>query len=503
MPLFNSVISWIMKKRMHQIELFVRYPHDVQEEWFQRLISEARYTEWGKHYDYSSIKTRQQFRERVPVSTYEDLQPYIERIRKGEQNILWNTEIRWFAKSSGTTAGKSKFIPVSSEAIEETHFRGGKDLLSFYCTNFPQTRLFDGKGLGLGGSHYINEYDNESFYGDVSAIIIQNLPFWAQISRTPNMEVALMDQWEEKIERMADITINDNVTSLAGVPSWGLLLLQRVLEKTGKTNIRDVWPDFEAVFHGGVNFAPYRQQFAKILPPDINYVENYNASEGYFGIQDRLNSNELLLMLDYGIYYEFMPMTEVEKENPKTLTLEEVETGENYAMVISTNSGLWRYMIGDTIRFTSKNPYRIQITGRTRHFINAFGEELIVDNAERALEIACNKTGAVINEYTAAPRYLGEKEKAAHEWLIEFHREPDDLMFFTETLDTALKSINSDYEAKRYKSMMLELPEIHKVKKDTFYLWLKNKGKLGGQNKVPRLSNNRNYIEEIKKMAGL
>ncbi|MCF8217775.1 MAG: GH3 auxin-responsive promoter family protein [Bacteroidales bacterium] len=500
MPLINSLISWFMKKRMHQIELFVRYPHNVQEEWFQRLIREARYTEWGLKYDYSGIKNREQFRERVPINTYDDLKPYIDRIRKGEQNILWNTDIRWFAKSSGTTAGKSKFIPVSTEAIEETHFRGGKDLLSFYCTNYPDTKLFDGKALGLGGSHYINEFDNESFYGDVSAIIIQNLPFWAEFSRTPNMDVALMDQWEEKIEKMAEITSKENVTNLAGVPSWGLILLHRILEKTGKSNILDVWPNFEAIFHGGVNFVPYRNQFEKISSPGINYIENYNASEGYFGIQDQKNSNELLLMLDYGIYYEFMPISEIEKENPKTLTLEEVETGVNYALIISTNAGLWRYMIGDTIRFTSKNPYRIQITGRTKHFINAFGEELIVENAENALDVACQKTGSIIKEYTAAPVYLGDNQQAAHEWIIEFEKQPENFNFFKEALDNALKAINSDYEAKRYNDLMLQAPIIHSVEQGTFYNWMKKRGKLGGQNKVPRLSNNRDYVDEIKKM---
>ncbi|MCF8330820.1 MAG: GH3 auxin-responsive promoter family protein [Bacteroidales bacterium] len=503
MPIFNSLISWFMKKRMHQIELFVRYPHDVQEEWFQQLIKEARYTEWGRKYDYSTIRNRDQFQERVPISTYDDLKPYIDRIRKGEQNILWNTEIRWFAKSSGTTAGKSKFIPVSTEAIEETHFRGGKDLLSFYCTNYPDTRLFDGKALGLGGSHYINEYDNMSFYGDVSAIIIQNLPFWAEFSRTPNMEVALMDKWEEKIERMAEITIKENVTNLAGVPSWGLLLLQRVLDKTGKSNIGEVWPNFEALFHGGVNFVPYRDQFEKIVPENLHYVENYNASEGYFGIQDQKESDELLLMLDYGIYYEFLPMSELDKENPKALTLDQVETGVNYALIITTNAGLWRYLIGDTVRFTSKNPYRIQITGRTKHFINAFGEELIVENAENALDIACRKSGAIINEYTAAPVYLGDNQKAAHEWLIEFEKKPENCDYFKDTLDNALKSINSDYEAKRYNDILLQPPIIQPLDDGIFYKWMKMRGKLGGQNKVPRLSNNRNYVDEIKSIAGL
>lgn len=491
-----------MKKRMHQIEQFIRHPHDTQEDWFQRLIYEARYTEWGEKHGFSDIKSRAQYRERVPLTSYEDLQPYIERIRRGEQNILWNTDIRWFAKSSGTTAGKSKFIPVSNEAIEETHYRGGKDMLSFYCNNYPSTQLFSGKSLGLGGSQYVNEYDSESFYGDVSAIIMRNLPFWAEFSRTPSMEVALMDKWEEKIGRMAEITVKENVTSLAGVPSWGLLLLQTILEYTGKDNISQVWPQFEALFHGGVNFAPYKNQFDKILPKNINYIENYNASEGFFGIQDQKDSNELLLMLDYGIYYEFLPMEELGKDQPKTLTLEEVQTHTNYALIISTNGGLWRYLIGDTIRFTCKNPYRIQVTGRTKHFINAFGEELIIDNAEKALEIACHKTDAIINEYTAAPLYQDDNQKASHEWIIEFHKQPHSLESFIHELDSALKDINSDYEAKRYKNMLLQKPLLRPVKSGTFYQWMKKRGKLGGQNKVPRLSNNREYVEDIRKTTG-
>lgn len=503
MPILNSFISWIMKKRMHQIELFVKYPHDVQGEWFQRLINEARNTEWGKKYDYANIKNREQFRQRVPITTYETLKPYIDRIRKGEQNVLWNTEIRWFAKSSGTTSGKSKFIPVSRESLEETHFSGGKDLLSFYCTNYPDTKLFEGKSLGLGGSHYINEYNNESFYGDVSAIIMRNLPFWAEFSRTPNMEIALMDEWEEKIEKMADFTIKENVTNLAGVPSWSLLLLNRILEKTGKFHIREIWPNFEIMFHGGVNFVPYRGQFDKIMPPDIHYMENYNASEGYFGIQDMKDSKELLLMLDYGIYYEFMPLDELDKENPKTLALDEVETGVNYALIISTNAGLWRYLLGDTVQFTSKNPYRIQITGRTTQFINAFGEEVIVDNAEKALETACDKTGAIANEYTASPIYFGNNQQASHEWLIEFEKKPESYEFFIETLDNALKTLNSDYEAKRYKDMILQQPVVRAMPENTFYQWMKSRGKLGGQHKVPRLSNDRQYVDDIRKMAGI
>ncbi len=499
MALINSVLSWLMKKRFHQIELFMKYPLEVQEEWFKKLISQARDTEWGKKYDYASISSVEEFKARVPVNTYETLKPYIDRLRKGEQNILWGSEIKWFAVSSGTTAGKSKYIPVSTESLEECHYNVGKDMLSIYCNNYPDTYIFDGRGLAMGGSHKITEINNENYYsGDLSAIIVQNLPYWAEFIRVPKRSVALMDEWESKIEKMATSTINHNVTNILGVPSWTLLLLRRILEITGKDNILDVWPNLEAFFHGGVNFAPYRKQFEQIIPSEqMHYMETYSASEGFFGLQDQIDSDELLLMLDYGVFYEFMPMDRLGTENPVTLSLNEVETETNYAMVISTNGGLWRYIIGDTVKFTSLNPYRIKITGRTVNFINAVGEELIIDNAEKALAIACRKSNAIINEYTAAPVYFKEGENAAHEWLIEFEKEPDNIDFFSETFDNALKSLNSDYEAKRYHNMVLREPVIRIIPKGIFYRWLKLKDKLGGQHKVPRLSNDRRYVDEI------
>lgn len=498
MALMNSVIMWFMKKRIHQIELFMKYPHEVQEELFDKLITTAKDTEWGKKYDYKSIVSLKEFKERVPVSDYDNLKTYIDRHRKGEQNVIWPTDIKWFAKSSGTSADKSKFIPVSSESLEECHFKGGKDLLSLYCHNNPDTLLFDGKSLGLGGSHHINEYNTESFYGDLSAILLQNLPFWVEIIRTPNLQIALMDKWEIKIEEMAKATIKENVTNLSGVPSWTLLLMKKILEITGKKDISEVWPNLELFVHGGVSFKPYREQFKSLIrSPKMNYLETYNASEGFFGIQDRNNANDMLLMLDYGILYEFMPLEELDNPYPKTLTLEQVELNTNYALIITTNAGLWRYLIGDTIKFTSLDPFRIQVTGRTKHFINAFGEELIVDNADQALAIACEKSNAIVRDYTAAPIYLDENNAAAHEWLIEFEKLPENIDYFVEVFDNALKSLNSDYEAKRYHNMLLKLPIVRVLKPNTFYEWLKQKGKLGGQHKVPRLSNERKIVEEV------
>ncbi len=499
MALINSFISWVMKKRIHQIELFKKYPHEVQAEWFKKLIQAAKNTEWGKKYDYASLNSPDEYRNRIPINDYSALKPYIERLMKGEQKLLWPSDIKWFAKSSGTTSDKSKFIPVSQESLEECHFKGGKDMLSIYCTNHPDTLLFDGRGLALGGSHKISEINTDEYYvGDLSAIIIQNLPFWAEFIRVPKRRVALMDQWEIKIEEMAHATIPHNVTSISGVPSWTMLLLKKILEITGKNNILDVWPNLEAFFHGGVSFLPYREQFNYIIPSGrMRYFETYNASEGFFGIQDLTESSELLLMLDYGIFYEFLPMDQLNDPAGKTLLLGEVEKYVNYAMIISTNAGLWRYMIGDTVKFTSLNPYRIEITGRTKNFINAFGEELIIDNAEKALAIANNKCGSSVTDYTAAPVYFDKNENGAHEWIIEFELAPKNIEYFTETFDNALKSLNSDYEAKRYKNMILKAPIIREAPKNTFYNWMKSRGKLGGQNKVPRLSNNRKYVEAI------
>lgn len=498
MAILDSLLTWFMKKRIHQIELFMKYPHDVQEEWFQSLISSAEATEWGKKYDYNSILTPEEFKNRVPIQDYNSLKPYIDRMIKGEQNILWPSDIKWFAKSSGTTADRSKFIPVSEESLTECHFQGGKDMLTIYFNNKPESQIFCGKSVVLGGSSQINSFSSDSYYGDLSSILLRNLPFWAEFKRTPNLEVTLLPDFEEKIEKVANITIHENVTNLAGVPTWNIVLAKKILEITGKNNLLEVWPNLEFYTHGGVSFKPYREQFKKLIPSDnMYYLENYNASEGYFALQDLPDSEELLLMLDYGIYYEFLPIENLYDENPQTLGLHQVELNKNYALIISTNAGLWRYMIGDTIKFVTLSPYRIQITGRTKQFINTFGEELIVDNAEDAIKKASESTRAIVKDYTAGPIYFKEGEAGAHEWIIEFEQQPDNFETFCKILDQTLREINSDYDAKRYKNMALQFPVIHNAPAYTFFQWMKSKGKLGGQNKVPRLSNNRDYLEPI------
>ena len=503
MAIINSILSWVMKKRIHEVELFMKYPTEVQNELFEYLIKQGKDTEYGRKYQFGSIKSPREFSQRVPVVNYEELFPYISRIMQGEQKLLWPSEIRWFAKSSGTTNAKSKFIPVSPEALDDCHFKGGKDLLSIYFNNNPDSKLFDGKGLAIGGSQQINQFDPSlnSYYGDVSAVIMKNLPLWAQFVRTPSLDIALMDEWEEKIEKMAEATADENVTSISGVPTWTILLLQRILEIKGESKIHQVWPNLEVFIHGAVAFPPYKSLFQTLIgDSSMHFLETYNASEGFFGIQDSFASDELLLMLDYGIYYEFIPFENIQEENPTTVGLEDVELNKSYAMVISTNAGLWRYKIGDTVRFTSLNPFRIKITGRTKHFINAFGEELVIENAETAITEACRQTGAEINNFTAGPVYLTGNSKGGHEWIIEFAREPNDRDKFLNVLDSTLIASNSDYESKRYKSLALQKPIIHYVPHGTFYHWMKRRGKLGGQNKVPRLANNREYIDDIREM---
>jgi hypothetical protein len=480
------------------MDLFRKYPAEVQYDTFQKLINRAEDTEWGKKHNFKSVGNIRDFQSSMPVQTYDDVKPYVDRLRQGETNLLWPGEIKWFAKSSGTTNDKSKFIPVSLEALKECHFKGGKDVLAIYCQNNPETRIFSGKQLTLGGSHKIDNFSNQSYYGDLSAILIENLPFWTDFIRTPSQETALLEKFEEKLDRIAGETLRENVASLAGVPSWNLVMLKYMLERTGKSNILEIWPSLELFMHGGVSFSPYREQFKKLIPSDnMHYLEAYNASEGFFAIQDDLNSNDMLLMCDYGIFYEFIPIEELGKPNPAALSISDVETDKNYALLISTNSGLWRYMIGDTIKFTSLYPHKIIISGRTKHFINAFGEEVMVDNADKALRIACDKTGAEISDYTAAPIYMTEHHQGGHEWIIEFAVPPDDIDYFTTLLDHALMSINSDYEAKRYRNLTLNKPVVHVAREGCFYRWLQEKGKLGGQNKVPRLSNDRKYLEEL------
>jgi len=503
-PFINSIASWFMTKRMHQIELFMRYPLEVQHEWLFKLISSATETEFGIKHGFGDIQSLEAFRERIPLQDYESLKPSIERLRRGEQNILWNTEVKWFAKSSGTTNDKSKFIPLSQESLEECHYRGGKDMVSIHCNNYPEAQLFTGKNLALGGTLNKDVFDNyESYHGDVSAIIIQNLPMWAEFLRAPSLEIALLGNWDEKLEKLTQSTINENVTSVAGVPSWMLILFKKILENTGMKTISDVWPNLEVYFHGGVSLVPYKEQFSSIFRSSkVKYLELYNASEGFFGIQDQKDSDELLLMLDYGIYYEFQTSEEWVRENGKTLSLDEVKTDTNYALIITTNAGLWRYKLGDTIKFTSLHPFRFRISGRTKHFINAFGEELMIDNAEMALKIACERTYSAMLDFTAAPVYMDDGNTGAHEWLIEFERIPERAEFFVEVLDNTLKTLNSDYEAKRFNNYALRQPIVHFLKPGSFYNWLKERGKLGGQNKVPRLSNERKYVEEIMKLCG-
>lgn len=497
LPIVNSIISWFLKKRIHQIELFLKYPNDVQNELLLKLVHTARKTEFGESYAFSTIKNYEEFTKNVPIHKYESIAPLIERCRKGEQNVFWPTPIKWFAKSSGTTNAKSKFLPVSNEALEYCHMKAGKDMLCLYLHNNLETKLFTGKGLKLGGSSAIYE-DNNSYFGDLSAILTENLPFWADYSSAPSQEVSLMAEWETKMEAIIDETIHENITSLVGVPSWMLVLLNRVLERTGKNHILEVWPNLEVYFHGGVNFNPYREQYKKLIPKkDFQYFETYNASEGFFALQDINGSKELLLMLDYGIFYEFIDMKNYKGEASETISLSNVKKGVDYALIITTNSGLWRYLIGDTIRFTSLQPYRIKITGRTKHYINVFGEELNIENVEDALKITCEKTDALITEYTVGPIFMEDKKSGGHEWIIEFIKPPKNMNYFTEILDNSLKAINSDYEAKRYNSMTLAMPKIHVAQKDLFYKWLKKKGKLGGQHKVPRLSNSRAFIEEL------
>ncbi len=499
-PLFNSIASWLLKKRYHQIELFLKYPEEVQEEVLQQLLDIAEDTEIGKAFDFESINSYETFRERVPIRSYEAIEPLIERNRRGEQNILWPTSIKWFAKSSGTTNAKSKFIPVSSEALEDCHYKSGKDLLCLYLNNNENSQLFTGKSLRLGGSKELYE-DNGSFFGDLSAILIDNMPLWAEFSSTPSSKVSLMSEWESKLRAIIKESTQENVTSLAGVPSWMLVLLNNVVETTGKDHLFQVWENLEVYFHGGVSFNPYKEQYKNLLPrKSFKYYEIYNASEGFFAIQDRNNADDLLLMLDYGIFYEFIPMDVYGTESQKAIPLWEIEIGKNYAIIITTNSGLWRYKIGDTIRFTSKNPYRIKVTGRTKHHINVFGEELIIENAEEALKSVCKKTGSEIKDYTAGPVFMAGKEKGAHEWIIEFRKPPEELDYFIEVFDNTLKSLNSDYEAKRYNNITLKMPKVHVARENLFYDWLKQNDKLGGQHKIPRLSNKREYVDELLQM---
>lgn len=497
MKLLSPAISSLARLRSWRIDAWKNNPVDAQREVLQDLVTAAQYTELGRRYHYDRLFSVKSFKEAVPIHEYEDLKPYIERIMQGEQGLLWNTPIYWFAKSSGTTSDKSKFIPVSEESLHDGHYRASKDVLSLYYLRRPDSDLLTGKGLIIGGSHTINPLNDEAQYGDLSAVLLQNSPFWGHWLRTPHLEIALMDEWESKIEKLAESTIKENVTSLSGVPTWTLVLFKRILQLTGCKTIAEVWPSLELYMHGGVSFTPYRDQFASIIGREIQYLDMYNASEGFFAAQDDPAEPGMLLFTDHGVFMEFMPVEEYGSASPRTIGLKDVEIGRHYAPVISTNAGLWRYLLGDTIEFTTLRPFRVKVSGRLKHFINAFGEELIVDNTDRALAEACQQTGAIVNDYTAAPVYFNEKMKGAHQWLIEFEKAPSDLAVFTTVLDKALQQVNSDYEAKRYRDLALQLPQIQLLAQGTFSRWLRQKGKLGGQHKVPRLSNDRKLVEEI------
>jgi len=497
LKLLSPVISRLARMRLRGVENWISFPISAQRNVLQHLVTQAQYTEFGRKYKFSRLFTVKDFKERVPIHEYDDLKPYIQRMMAGEENILWNTPINWFAKSSGTTSDKSKFIPVSEESLKDIHFKGSKDVLTNYYKNFPDSDLLTGKSLVVGGSHQVNSLDEDIQYGDLSAVLMQNTPFWGHWIRTPELSIALLDEWESKIEQLARNTIHENVTSLAGVPTWTIILIKRILEISGKKTLKEVWPNLELYMHGGVSFTPYRDQISKLIGTPINYLEMYNASEGFFAAQNMPDDEGLLLYTDHGIFYEFLPVEEYGKTNCKTIGLKQVELNKNYAPVITTNGGLWRYLLGDTIEFTSLHPFKIKVTGRLKHFMNAFGEEVIVDNADKAIAIASQKTNAIVKDYTAAPVYFTENNNGAHEWLIEFETQPEDLKFFTLELDKALKSLNSDYEAKRYKDIALGLPIVHALQRNIFNKWLKSQGKLGGQHKVPRLSNERKMIEEI------
>ena len=499
MAFINTILGLFTQKRLAQIDYFKANPLKVQRECLQELLSRAAATEYGQKYDFSSILTTEQYKERLPIVHYEDISGYVRRMMEGENNILWPEEVEWFAKSSGTTDAKSKFIPVSPSSLEDCHFRGGKDVIAIFNRLYPDAGVFSGKTLALGGSSEVSKTNNNCQYGDLSAILISNTPFWVNRMKTPEASIMLMNNWEEKIEKICETTIKEDVRCLAGVPSWFLTVINKILERTGKANLHEVWPNLELFIHGGISFTPYREQYNRLLPdPKMKYLETYNASEGFFGLQDDPNDSSMLLMLDYGVYYEFMPTSELGKSNPRTVLLEDVKTGVNYALIISTNSGLWRYMIGDTIQFTSTKPYKFKITGRTKLFINAFGEEVIIDNATEALNFACCETGADVYEFTAAPIFMGEGKRGAHEWLIEFKNPPADIEQFAELLDNQIQKLNSDYEAKRMLS--LERLHIRIARPNLFNDWLKEKGKLGGQHKVPRLWNDRTHIDELLSM---
>jgi len=502
MLFLNKIALNIFKKRLIAIDKVRKNPAEAQERIFHSLVKAGEHTEYGKKYNFNKIRNIEDFRNYVPISDYTVLQPYINRMRRGENNILWNTPVKWFAKSSGTTASKSKFIPVSNECLQHCHFSGTKDVTLQYLLNNPESKLLLGKSLTLGGSQRIDENNSKVKYGDLSAVMIQNSPWYAELARTPSKSIALTPDFDEKTKAIAKYSSKQNVISFAGVPSWNLVLMNRILEYSGKKHLNELWSNLEVFFHGGVAFGPYVEQFRRIIPSEtMRYMETYNASEGFFALQDDVKDDAMLLLADNSVFFEFMPMSEYGNPSPKVYSLAEVQTGINYALIISTNAGLWRYLIGDTIKFTSLFPHKIKITGRTAHYINVFGEELIVGNAEEALKTTCEETGAIVSEYTVAPVYMSETTAGGHEWLIEFDTCPADIEQFADILDKSLCTVNSDYEAKRFNNITLSRLKIKVLPKGTFIKWMESKGKLGGQNKIPRLSNTREYTDQLLRIV--
>ncbi len=496
--IINSFFRWYLNQRISRIEHFKHHPVSTQNELLMQWIRANKNTAWGKKYHFASIRKAEDFRKQVPVQDYESLKPFIQKMMHGEKDILWNGAVRWFSKSSGTTNDKSKFIPVTSINLKQCHIRGSWDTMTVLYNQYPHARQFESKSLIMGGAIDTFKPFPKTKIGDVSAIMTYHMPYAGRPFFTPDIQTALMPEWESKIERIAGIVSKQQLTSVGGVPTWTIVLFRRILDLTGKSNILEVWPNFQSYIHGGVSFMPYRKQFREFLPSDeIIYQEVYNASEGFFAIQDDFSANDMLLLLDNGIFYEFLPMSEWHKEFPQPTPLSEVEKGKNYAMVITTNSGMWRYLIGDTVHFTSIKPYRIQITGRTQQFVNAFGEEVMVANTDKALAESCRETGASVIDYTVAPVYFSRSGKGGHQWIIEFETPPSNLNYFENLLDKKLQEINSDYEAKRYKNLALEQLVIKQVPPNSFKNWLKSKGKLGGQHKVPRLANDRKIVDEI------
>ncbi len=508
MSLINSIVSLINYNRLAEIDYFRSHPFEVQEKVLAELLEKGAFTEIGKKYNLNEVKNGVDFSNKMPLHDYDSLKPYIDKTMHGRENVLWPGKTKWFSKSSGTTSDRSKFIPISKEALEDCHFRSGKDIFMLYADRYPESKVFVGKTLSIGGSTDINANDSDSHYGDLSAILIKNLPFWTYFNRVPKSDIALIDDWEVKLEKIVETTYNKNVTCLVGIPTWFLVLIKKVLSYTGKSNILEVWPNLELFVHGAVNFSPYQETFRNLIPnPAMIYMETYNASEGFFAIQDETSSNPLLnneglmLMLDYGIYYEFIELSDYLAGRNNAVPLEGVECGVNYAMVITTNAGLWRYIIGDTVSFVSKNPYKLKITGRTKHFVNAFGEEVIMDNAQVALNHACEITGAQVREFTVAATFYPQDftSEGAHQWLFEFEQKPNNLQTFVQALDSKLREVNSDYDAKRFNDLALAMPEIIVLDEGSFFAWMGRRGKLGGQHKVPRLSNTREYVDDLLK----